>query len=216
MRKIICFAFTAQVSSTLVWRFFWQKCFNWYWKRDRPQFHNNFFHEKAFFFEVFYLFLLHMKPVTCNYTKNNGAAESPHQIHLTVSSVTFWYAPIFHHLAFFFDGIFCFCCTWSQLHVIILTTVALWNHSIKFIRSLRCNILICSHFPLHIRGTHKWFTHLCTPLGCAVHYLACIAQAMGQAGVCLYIYTWRGSGILCKSECHSGVQKWLNIDLLFL
>ena len=41
----------------------------------------------------------------------------------------------------------------------------------------RCNILIRYHFPVHIKGTHKWNTPLCMPFGYVVHHLACTAQA---------------------------------------
>ena len=39
-----------------------------------------------------------------------------------------------------------------------------------------CNILIHPNFPVHIRGVHKWSTHLCMPMGCTGHNLACIAR----------------------------------------
>ena len=44
-------------------------------------------------------------------------------------------------------------------------------------------------FSVHIKGTHKWNTHLCMPLGCAVHHFECVAQPReytGMGEVCLY------------------------------
>ena len=35
----------------------------------------------------------------------------------------------------------------------------------------QCNILIRHHFPEHIRGVHKWNTHLYTPLGCTQYII---------------------------------------------
>ena len=57
----------------------------------------------------------------------------------------------------------------------------------------RCNILTCPHFPVDIRDIHKWNTYLYTPLGCAVHHLACTTQAGGgmqEWDKCLYLLIW--------------------------
>ena len=32
-------------------------------------------------------------------------------------------------------------------------------------------------------NTHEWNTHLCTPLDCAVHHLACPVQLKGYTGM---------------------------------
>ena len=37
-------------------------------------------------------------------------------------------------------------------------------------------ILIYHHFPIHLRGAHKWNACLCIPLACAIHHLACTAK----------------------------------------
>ena len=44
------------------------------------------------------------------------------------------------------------------------------------------SMLIRLHFPVHIRDTHRWNTHLCMPStrGCTVHHLACSVQPRGQ------------------------------------
>ena len=47
----------------------------------------------------------------------------------------------------------------------------------------QCNILICHHFSVHLKGVYKWNTHVCTFLGFAVHYLVCIAQSSEHIGM---------------------------------
>ena len=48
-----------------------------------------------------------------------------------------------------------------------------------------CNILINHHFQVHMRGEHKWNSHLRMPLGevCTVHNLACTVQPRGHTGM---------------------------------
>ena len=75
---------------------------------------------------------------------------------------------------------------------------------------LWCNILICSHFPIHIRGIYKWNTNWSMPLGCAVHHSACTTQCGGctRMGKC-FSCSFCGSGISCKIECYT--CKWITL-----
>ena len=42
-----------------------------------------------------------------------------------------------------------------------------------------CNILIRSHFPVHISAIHKWNICLCTLLGCTVHHFRMYCTTYG-------------------------------------
>ena len=67
-----------------------------------------------------------------------------------------------------------------------------------------CNILICHHFVLQVRGVGKQNT---CALGLAVHHLACIAQPIAYRnwGKCLHLHLWGGE-ILRKWECHNDTR----------
>ena len=43
-------------------------------------------------------------------------------------------------------------------------------------------------FPVHIRGIHKWSTHSCVPLTCAVHHVPCTMQPRHHTGVVASVY----------------------------
>ena len=58
------------------------------------------------------------------------------------------------------------------------------------------------HFLGHIRDVHKWSTHSCTPLCCAIHYLACSAELGSIQEWCLHLLVW-GSGEECKGKCYT-------------
>ena len=83
------------------------------------------------------------------------------------------------------------------------------------------------HLPVHIRGIHKWNTHLYLPQGCTLHQLASTAQPKTVQGwsKCLYLHMV-GSRILCIPECYTFSKKckekvqqilihWLCINILY-
>ena len=79
-------------------------------------------------------------------------------------------------------------------------SLAFWkfSHCATKLNTLRCNILIRHHFPVHMRGIHKWNVCVC-PKGCTVHGLACTAQPAGiqEWGKSLHLHVW-GDGISCN------------------
>ena len=76
--------------------------------------------------------------------------------------------------------------------------------------SVRCNILMCQHFPEHIRCIHEQNTNLRMFLGCRLHYIACTVQARGVQGwgKCLHLHVW-GAGISCKWECYIAFPQFV-------
>ena len=79
------------------------------------------------------------------------------------------------------------------------------GESVNFL--YRCNILICPHFPVHKGGLHEWNTRLCMPSGlCSTSFsIFCAPQEIYRNGASVYFCTSWVSGILCKSECYTGI-----------
>ena len=71
----------------------------------------------------------------------------------------------------------------------------------------RCNILICPHFPVYKGGLHEWNTRLCMSSGlCSTSFsIFCAPQEIYRNGASVYFCTSWVSGILCKSECYTGI-----------
>ena len=70
----------------------------------------------------------------------------------------------------------------------------------------QCNILICNHFSVHIRGVYKWLCiRLCTFLGFAVDYLVCTAQSREHTGIGVSVYSrtvWGGRNVVQVKMLH--------------
>ena len=81
-----------------------------------------------------------------------------------------------------------------------------------------CNIPIRPHFPLYIRRTHKWNTHLCMHLGlCSTLFsMYCtIKEVYTNGSSVLHLHLWDG-GISCKWECYTGKKSRCQHFLIYI
>ena len=70
-----------------------------------------------------------------------------------------------------------------------------------------CNILMRFYSPLHIRAYTSGIPNLCMPCSLRSTSFSMYFVAVGayRNGWSVYIFTWWGSGILCKPECYIGM-----------